>query len=285
MPGAFYSSTTQHAVGPVFRELLAARELLWDLVAKDLRVRYRYAAVGFLWAVLEPLALMGMLVFVFQVVFRARTDMVRGDLDIPYALVILTGLVFWQFTAGVLNSATTSLVGNQHLLTKVRFPREVIPLATVGQAAVMLGIALVLLAIAATALGLYPSLAWLWVLPLFALQALLTIGLALLLSALHVRYRDIGHIVAVVVTLGFYASPVFYPLSFVRESTAFPSWLVTLYLANPMAELLAGYRQALLEARTPEGWLFVWPAVCAGVLLVAGVVVFRRAAPTIADHV
>jgi len=285
MPGAFYSSTTQHAVGPVFRELLAARELLWDLVAKDLRVRYRYAAVGFLWAVLEPLALMGMLVFVFQVVFRARTDMVRGDLDIPYALIILTGLVFWQFTAGALNSATASLVANQNLLTKVRFPREVIPLATVGQAAVMLGIAVVLLVIAATALGLYPALAWLWVLPLFALQALLTVGLALLLSALHVRYRDIGHIVAVAVTLGFYASPVFYPLSFVRESTRFPEWLITLYLANPMAPLLAGYRQALLEAQAPEPWLFLWPAVCAAILFVAGVVVFRRAAPTFADHV
>jgi len=284
MAGVTYTNTNQRAVRRVPRDLLQARELLFDLVWKDLRVRYRYAAMGFLWAILEPLALMVVLTFVFSFVLKAKLSFVDDATAPPFAVFLLCGLIFWQFFAASVAAATQSLLDNQNLVQKVHFPREVVPLAAAGYPLFNLFIGfLILLGVHVLYGGsLHPAL--LWIPLVFVLQFALTIGLALLLSCGNVLYRDVGYMVNVAILFGFYATPVFYPLRLVTEAEAIPGWLQQLYLANPMAGLLTAYRQVLFEARFPDAGLLFWPAVLAAAALILGVVAFRRAAPTISDH-
>jgi len=282
MSGYLYTSSSERQLRRVPRDLLRARELLLDLVWKDLRVRYRYALMGFLWAVLEPLALTLVLTFVFTYVFGDKVEVFRSG-GAPPAVVILSGLVFWQFFANALNSAAVSLVNSQNLVQKVRFTREVVPLAALGYPLVNGAIGVVLLLVVQACFGVWPGWHALWAAPLFLVQFTLTAGLALLLSAANVRFRDVSYIVGVATVFGFYASPVFYRLPMVLES-GLPGWARAVYLANPMAELLAAYRQALLENRAPDAWLWAWPVAAALLALAAGVVVFRRGAPTFSDH-
>jgi lipopolysaccharide transport system permease protein len=266
-------------------DLLRSRELLLDLVRKDLRVRYRYAAAGFLWAVAEPLAYMAVLTIIFQWILAPKTGSTMFGADIPYAAGLLCGLVFWQFTSSALSAATASLIDNQHLVKKVNFTREVVPLAALGYPVVTLAIGLVLLLLVHLTLGgrLGPGLVWVPV--LLCLQFVVTSGLALLLSCGNARFRDVGHMVSVALVLGFYASPVFYDLDWVLAATdRIPQPLVAAYLANPMAELLEAYRQAILEGRRPDAWLFYWPATFAVLSALAGATAFRRAAPTLSDY-
>lgn len=268
------------------RDLIRSRELLCDLVYKDLRVRYRYAAAGFLWAVLEPLAYMAVLTVIFQWILAPRAGAAMFG-ETPYAVGLLCGLVFWQFSANALAAATNSLIDNQHLVKKVNFTREVVPLACFGYPLVALSIGFVLLLAVHLSLGGAIGPGILWVPVIFAIHVTATAGLALLAACGNVRFRDIGYMVGVALVLGFYASPVFYDLDWVlaaAESGRVPDALVTLYLANPMTELLEAYRQALLEGHRPDAWLLYWPAVFAAGALALGTYTFRRTAPTLSDY-
>lgn len=282
-----YSSTTQRRVGRIVPDLIRGRQLLFDLVWKDVRVRYRYAAMGFLWAVLEPLALMLVLTFVFSFVFRigvSRTGVEAAAGAPPYAVILLCGLIFWQFMANALGSAAQSLTDNRNLVNKVFFPREIVPLAAIGYPLVNLCIGFVLLLIVHLILGGALSVALLWFPVVFAIQLVLTVGLALLFSCGNVCYRDIGYMVSVGIVFGFYASPVFYELDLVTENEKIQGWIAFLYQCNPMAGLLTAYRQILFEHRFPDIGLLVWPAILAVSSLLVGAVVFRRKAPTLSDH-
>jgi len=268
-------------------DLARSRELLLDLVRKDLRVRYRYAAAGFIWAVLEPLAYMVMLTVVFQWILAPRAGTAMFGENTPYAVGLLCGLVFWQFTANALSAATNALIDNQHLVKKVNFTREVVPLAALGYPAAALAIGFAILVIVHLFFGGRLGAGLVWLPVLLMIQFTGTAGLALLASAGNARYRDIGYMVTVALTLGFYASPVFYDLNLVlgaAESERLPAVLVTLYLVNPMAELLEAYRQCILDGRTPDAWLLYWPATFSGIALLLGAFVFRRSAATISDY-
>jgi len=282
------SHTRNSALRTLPRDLIQSRELLMDLVRKDLRVRYRYAAAGFLWAALEPLAYMAVLTFVFQWVLAPRTGPAMFGEGIPYAAGLLCGLVFWQFSAHTLTAATNSLIDNQNLVKKVNFTREVVPLAAFGYPCVALAIGFVILIVVHLALGghLGPGLLWLPV--ILGLQFAITLGAALIAAAGNVRFRDVGYLVSVALVLGFYASPVFYDLDWVLAAAGaghLPARLLTLYLCNPMTELLEAYRQTILEGRSPDLWLLAWPSIFAAVTLPTGAIVFRRNAPSFSDFV
>lgn len=269
------------------RDLIQSRELLLDLVRKDLKVRYRYAAVGFLWAVLEPLAYMVVLTVIFQWILAPRTGPAMFGEGIPYAVGLLCGLIFWQFSANALAAASNSLIDNQNLVKKVNFTREVIPLAVFGYPLVALGVGLVLLLVVHVSLGGTVGIGLFWLPVIFALHGTIAVGLALLAACGNVRFRDVGYMVNVALILGFYASPVFYDLDWVlaaAEKGSMPGYFVTLYLANPMATLLEAYRQCLLEGHPPDAWLLIWPAICAALALSLGTVVFRRSAATLSDY-
>lgn len=280
------SQSRNSALRTLPRDLIQSRELLMDLVRKDLRVRYRYAAAGFLWAAMEPLAYMAVLTLVFQWVLAPRTGPAMFGEGIPYATGLLCGLVFWQFFAHALTAATNSLIDNQNLVKKVNFTREIVPLATFGYPCVALAIGFVILIAVHLVLGGHLGLGLLWLPVILGLQVAITLGLALIAAAGNVRFRDVGYLVSVALLLGFYASPVFYDLDWVLTAAGaghIPWRLLTLYLCNPMTELLEAYRQIILEGRSPDLWLLAWPSVFAAGILPVGAIVFRRNAPSFSD--
>ncbi len=279
----FYTDTQQHKVSRIIPDLIRSREILWDLVTKGLRVRYRFAALGFLWAVLQPLLMTLILTFVFVYVFEMRFGD-AGD-GIPYAIApfLLCALVPWQFFAASLSGSTKSLLDNANIIKKIYFPREVIPLAAVLDRMVNLLIGFVLLLIIHKCFGGTFGMSIIWLPVIFAIQFVIIIGMSLILSSAYVFFRDVEQLVEVVLMFGFYATPIFYELSMVRGRLALHPWLYKLYLANPMAGLITAYRQALLDGNTPDLALLAWPAAFAVISLVCGALLFRRNASKYAD--
>jgi ABC-type polysaccharide/polyol phosphate export permease len=288
MARPFYTEAYATSLARLPLDLVRARELLFDLVWKDIRIRYRFAALGFLWAVLEPLLLMLVLTFVFSFVF----DMDLGGRALGYgagfdAVFILTGLLAWQFLSASLTAANASLVQGESLVTKVNFPREILPLATVGGALVNFGIGIVLLLILRTFLVGLPPATSVWAVPVFLIELMLVVGMALTLSTLNITYRDVAYMTTAALLFGFYATPVFYRPELVKDSLTERgvSWLYTLYNVNPMVGIISGYREALLFGRPPAASLMVWPLVVSLGVLAGGVVLFRRRAGILADQI
>jgi len=288
MSNTFYTNAHQSQIHRLIPDLIRARQLLLDLIWKDIRVRYRYAAMGFAWAVLEPLIMMLVLTFVFSFVLNLRFDEIGAGGGRGYdAVFILTGLIAWQFLATSLTSATTSLVDNRSLITKVNFPREVIPLATIGVAVVNFAIGSVLLLVLYLLLvGGFPGPGLLWVVPIFLIQLAIVAGLSLLCSTFNAAFRDISYMVNAALLFGFYATPIFYQPSLVRGALTERGLeaFYPMYFMNPMAGLIMAYRQALFEGRLPDLMYLAWPALCAAGVLALGIVAFRKRSPTLADQ-
>lgn len=284
MSRAFYTSTQQQSFLRIIPDLIVNRGLLRDVVWKELRARYRNAMMGFLWAVLQPVMMMLILTFVFRYLLGARLAAKGLPSESITPEFLLCGIVAWQFLSVAVTSGAHSLLESGELIKKVHFPREIVPLAAVVNCLVNLaiGFATLLLVIVvlrgpgAIGIGL------LYLPFLFAIQFALVIGLALLLSALNVHYRDVGYMIDVLLTFGFYATPIFYPLSMV--SGRLHGVLLQLYMLNPMASLVTAYREALLNNQLPDPMLFARPLVFAALALLAGAYVFRRNAATFADY-
>ena len=278
-----YDSRVERHVWRILPDMIKTRQLLFDLVWKDLRVRYRYAMMGFLWAIIEPLAFTLILTFVFSFVLADRAVLANADAGPPFAVMLLCGLIFWQYFSTSISTATTSIVTNKNLVKKVRFTREVIPIATCCMPLVQLAVGFVMLIVAHLCLGGHIGFSILYIPVLFGVQFALVIGISLLLSCGHTYFRDIGNFVNVLLLFGFYGSPVFYPLELVYSEKV-PVWASYAYRVNPMAGLLTAYRQILFEQRFPDLWLLVWPVLCALIAVCIGTVVFRRHAATMADQ-
>jgi len=282
MSEPYYTNAHQNQVRRVIPELIRSRELLMDLVWKDIRVRYRYASMGFLWAILEPLFMMLVLTFVFSYLLNIRFDESGITFD---ATSILAGLVAWQFLSTSISAATRSLIDSRNLVTKVGFPREVIPLSTVGVACVNFAIGGLLLLILCTVLlegFLHPTI--IFVLPVFLIQLVMIVGLGLFLSAANASFRDVAYMTDAVLLFGFYASPIIYPIDMVRKTLVdVDPLLYKLYFLNPMAGLITAYRQALFDKQFPDPAILAWPLVFSVVILLLGAYTFRKSAPTLAD--
>lgn len=285
MREVFYTDTEQRQVRRILPDLIRSRGLLFDLVWRELRARYRNAMMGFLWAVLQPMLMALILTFVFQVLGPKRGEAFGVALRHPFPVLVLCGLVPWQFFSAVVAGAARSLVDNQNLVKKVYFPREVVPLSAVANGLVnfVIGLVLVITVHAAFGGGFGLGLVWLPVLVLIAVT--LASGLGLLLACLNTLYRDVGYVLEAVLTFGFYASPVFYPLEFAQNYLQAHPLLYRLYLANPMAGLITAYRQAMLDGVAPSINVWLWPAVAAVATVVIGAVVFRRNVPALVDYV
>ena len=284
---AHYTNIGQDRVSRILPDLVRHRYLLWDLVSKELRARYRNAMMGFLWAVLHPVLMMLILTLVFGFLFQGKVA--KAGTQYPFPPFLLCGLVPWQFFSAALIGATNSLLQNQDLIKKVNFPREVIPLAAIGNLLVNFFIGVVVLLVVHLAYGgaLFNGTGLLWLPVVFAVLLMLTTGLALLFSSLNIYYNDVLYAVEVALAFGFYATPIFYDLSLVTEFAAetHRPWLAALYELNPMAGLVDVTRQALLDNHVAQPGLLVWPAICAAVILMVGAAVFRRRAPVFADQI
>jgi len=254
------------------RELWAYRELLYFLVWRDVTIRYKQTVIGAAWAILQPLLTM----VVFSVIFGAFAQ-IPSD-GVPYPVFTFAALLPWQLFANALTNAGNSLVGSQNLITKVYFPRLLIPLAAVLGGMVDFAIAFVILLLLMVGFGVVPTLAVL-ALPLFVLLALATaLAVGLWLSALNVQYRDVRYTIPFLTQLWLYATPVVYPSSIVPEP-----WRALLGL-NPLAGVVEGFRWALLGTPAPGPLLWVAVAVVV-VALVGGLVYFQRVESGFADVV
>ena len=255
------------------KEVWENRELLYFLTWRDVKVRYKQTALGAAWAILQPL--LAMVVFSL---FFGRLAKMPSD-GVPYKLFAYSGLVPWMFFATGLNQSSNSLVGSANLITKVYFPRLVIPIATVLAGLVDLGLAGLVLGVMMVFEHVAPK-PTIFFLPLFVALALITsLATGLWLSALNVRYRDIRYVVPFLTQFWLFATPIAYP------SSLLPMPWRALYGLNPMAGVVEGFRWALFGSKVSAGPL-IWVSVAAAtVTLVAGAIYFRQMEKTFADIV
>ena len=254
-------------------ELLAYRELLYFLTWRDIKVRYKQTALGLTWAVLKPLSLM----LIFTVVFGWLAQVPSDGL--PYPVFSLCAILPWQLFAQTLSSTSQSLISNQNLLTKVYFPRLVIPLAALGVGLMDFMIAAAILACVMAYFQMVPTLLALF-LPSFVLLAvMMSLGVGFWFSALNIQYRDVGHALPFLTQLWFFATPIAYPSSLVPES-----WR-TWYGLNPMATVVEGFRWSLLGTGGLSTDMWLTSVAVTVAVFVSGLYYFRRVEETFADIV
>jgi lipopolysaccharide transport system permease protein len=254
-------------------ELWEYRELLFFLAWRDISVRYKQTILGAAWAIIQPFFTM----LVFSLFF-GRLGQIPSD-GVPYPIFSYAALLPWQYFATALAGSADSLVGSANLLSKVYFPRLVIPMASVLPAVIDFAIAFVVLIGMMFFYGITPTWNIVW-LPLFLLLALVTaLGVGLWLSAMNVQYRDIRYTVPFITQFWLFASPVAYPSSMIPEQ-----WR-PLYGINPMAGVIEGFRWALLGTETAPGPLIGVSVLVSLVLLIGGAYYFRRMEKTFADVV
>ena len=254
-------------------EIWDYRELLYFLIWRDIKVRYKQTALGASWAIIQPFFTMVVFSLFFGHLGKMPSD------GIPYPLFSFAALVPWAFFANGLSQSSNSLVGSAHLITKVYFPRLVIPLASAFSGVVDFLIAFAVLIVLMVYYGMFPSLNIVW-LPLFILLAMVTsLGVGLWLSALNVKYRDVRYVVPFVTQIWLFVTPIAYPSSLLQEP-----WH-TLYGLNPMVGVVEGFRWALLNTNTRPGPMIAVSSVAALLILVTGAFYFRRMEKAFADIV
>jgi lipopolysaccharide transport system permease protein len=254
-------------------ELWASRELLYFFVWRDIKIRYKQTAIGAAWAVLQPF----MTMVVFSLFFGALAKMPSHGL--PYPVFYYSALLPWMYFASALQNATNVVVEQQQVITKVYFPRLVLPLSAVVSGLVDFGIGFVVFLGMMAYYRMIPGPAVLLV-PCFLLMAVLTaLGVGLWLSALNAIYRDVRYVVPFLVQFWLFASPVAYPSSLIPERWR---WL---YGLNPMAGVIEGFRWALTGHGQPPGALLLVSAAMVLLLVGGGAAYFQKMEGTIADVV
>src|SRR5882724_7016357 len=255
------------------REVWMYRELLYFFVWRDLKVRYKQTVIGVAWVVLQPLMSMGVFTLFFGRLAKLPSD------GLPYPVFYFSALAPWTYFSTALTTATNVVVENQRLITKVYFPRLILPLSSVMSGLVDFAIAFAVLLALVLGYGLRPGVNALW-LPFLLLLALATaLGVGLWLSALNALYRDVKYVTPCRVKFWMLASPVAYPSSLV------PAKWRWLYGLNPMAGVIEGFRWALTGHGQPPGELMLASAVAVVALLVGGLMFFQRMEGTVADLV
>lgn len=255
------------------RTLWQRRGLLWSFTLRELQVRYRQAALGFLWALLQPAALTVITALVFHHVLHVD---VGGQ---PYVVFVYTGLVAWTFFQSAVTGAVPTLVNNAGLVRKIWFPRETLPLATVGAVGLDLLAGLLLWLVLLVAYGVPLHATLLWTIPLLGILVAFTTACALFGAAVNVRFRDVKHALPLLLQVLFFATPIVYPLSLV------PADWRSLAALNPLTAVVNGLRAAALDGRAPDAALTLTGAAVALLCLVLAWWHFTRVDRRFADIV
>ena len=260
-------------------ELWRYRELLHFFAWRDIKVRYKQTELGIAWAVLEPLLTVGVFTLLFQVLLGKGSE--PGVEGVPYVLSMFCAMLPWQLFSESSARSSESLLSGQNLITKVYFPRMVLPLAAVATALVDFGILSVVLAVMIACCGVAPT--WtVLTLPLFVILAVTaSLAIGLWLSALSAIYRDFRYAQPVLIRLGMFVSPVIFVTGVLEEKL--PHWAMLIYGLNPMVAVIEGFRWALFPQADPLKWAYLPSVLMTAVLLVSGVYFFRRMERTIAD--
>ncbi len=256
-------------------EVWSYRELLFFLMWRDLKVKYKQTVLGASWAVIQPFVTMIVFTFVFGRLARLSSD------GLPYPLFYYAALVPWTLFSGALGAAANSLVGSSNLIKKIYFPRLIIPVASAAATLIEFGLSLLILFAMMVFYGFTPSIHALWLIPALTLLSFVTaVGFGLWLSAMNVRFRDIRYIVPFLTQIWLFLTPVIYPTSSIEDPT-----VRALFSLNPMAGVVEGFRWALLGSGEPPNQAVIVSAVAAVVILITGVIFFRRMERTFADVV
>lgn len=257
------------------KELWAYRELLYFLAWRDVKVRYKQTALGAAWAVIQPLLLM----VVFSI-FLGKLAGIKSS-DVPYPVFAFTALVPWTLFSQILTGPSNSLVSSANLLSKIYFPRLLLPFSSAGSYLLDFAIAVVVLVGMLLYYRIVPGMAAL-LLPLFTLLAFLAaMAVGTFLSALNVRYRDVRYALPFLVQLWLFASPVAYSSDLVRDRFG-PFWQ-TVYGLNPMAGVAEGFRWALLGEESPPPGMLLASGLITIVILIGAITYFRKTERTFAD--
>jgi len=255
------------------KELLKYRELLYFLIWRDIKVRYKQTVIGALWAIIQPFFTM-----VIFSLFFGRLAKIPSD-GIPYPIFSYAALVPWTFFANGFSQASNSLVDSANLIRKVYFPRLAIPVSTVLSGIIDFVLAFIMLTVMMIYYGMRPTTNILW-LPFLLLLALISsLGVSLWLSTMNVQFRDVRYVIPFLTQLWLFATPIAYPSSLLSEP-----WR-TLYGVNPMVGVVEGFRWALLGTETAPGPIIIVSSLAAILLLVGGVIYFCRMERTFADVV
>lgn len=253
------------------RDLWEYRELLYFLTWRDIKVRYKQTALGVAWAVLQPLFLM--LVFTL---FFGRLVGVPSD-GLPYSIFTYTALLPWQLFSRALNEASMSLVANERVITKIYFPRILVPASAVLSSLIDFCVAFIALFGFVLVYGIQPGFSIL-VLPLFVLLAVMAaLGVGLWLAALNVVYRDVRYTLPFLTQIWMFSTPIIYPVSVVPEA-----WR-SLYSLNPMVAVVEGFRWSLLGKASPADPMFAVSALIVVGVFIGGIFYFQRVEQTLAD--
>jgi homopolymeric O-antigen transport system permease protein len=252
------------------RELWAYRELFWVLTVRDVKVRYKQTVLGAAWAIIPPI----MTMVVFSIIFGGFAEMPSDGL--PYPVFVYAGLLPWSFFASCLTRSGSSVVGSAHLISKVYFPRVIIPLSSAGAGIVDLAISTGVMLLIMLYFGVGWSLNLLAAPLLLVLVVLMALGVGIFVSALNVAYRDLSFLTPFVVQLWMFATPVIYPASLVPEKW---HWVLQL---NPMAGVIEGFRSAFLGK--PFDWAVIGLSLLIGIVLfIFGLLYFEKVERRFAD--
>lgn len=246
-------------------EVVHYRELIRNLVARDLKVRYRSSILGFLWCLLNPLLMMAVFTFVFTVLMKSTIP--------KYPVFILIGILAWNFHATAVTGCIASVVSNSGLVMKVYFPREVLPISNVLSNAVNFALALIALFAMLFAYQVHVGWSLLFLPVILLVQVTFSIGLGLFLSSLTVFFRDVEIITEAVLTAWFFLTPIIY-----RMEDLFPLYSRIMYIANPMASIVSAYRDVLYSGGMPALDFFARTAATSLLVLAVGYIFFRRTA-------
>ena len=274
-PNTIYIKPSTGFAALNLRDLWMYRELVYFMVWREVKVRYKQTMLGAAWAIIQPV----MNMIVFSVLFGGIAKL-PTDGNIPYPIFTFTALLPWQLFVGALNQASRSLTANQNMVTKIYFPRLVLPLASILSGLVDFVIAFVILIGLMVYYRVTPSINVIWALPLLLLLAIVTaLGVALWLSAVNVQYRDVNYALPFLTQFWFFITPVAYSSNLISAK-----WQL-IYSINPMAGVVNGFRWALLGVGNgPDAGLWI-SAIVSVVFLISGLFYFRNMEKTFADTI
>lgn len=274
-PTTVYIKPTTGLAALNLGDLWRYRELVYFMIWRDIKVRYKQTLLGAAWAVLQPILTMLVFTFLFGNIAKMSTD---GD--IPYPIFSYTALLPWGLFSTALNSASRSLTSNHNMISKTYFPRLVLPMASVLGGLLDFAIAFVVLIGLMVYYGITPGLHSLWALPLFILLSLVTaLGVALWLSAINVQYRDVAYALPFISQFWMFITPIAYSSKVISEK-----WQLA-YALNPMAGVVNGFRWALLGVGNGPDILVAVSAGIAIIILLTGLIYFRNMERTFADTI
>jgi len=252
------------------------RELLLQLTSREIKSRYKQSVLGYFWVIFNPLAQMLVMSYAFSTILKVPTN---ATSNIPYSIFLFTALLPWNLFSNSLSSAASSLISNAGLLTKIYFPRTILPLATILAKIVDFAFASTVLIAYLIWFQIPITLNIFWIIPIFLIQQIFTLGLSLILSVSNLLYRDIQYLLTLALTLWIYITPVFYPADLIPEKARI------LFQFNPMAVIINAYRQVILGGGSPN-------FISLGVALLVSITTlqfalsyFKTSEKTLADNV